>query len=347
MERVTSKYADWTRGQVEALINIIGEENAKGLLSGNISAEFKEVIKKLFDKHGRRIPEGLEANVCDANRNFRLNQPKLDEEVDFANRILRLHGCLNIDTEVTAEQLKAETERLLAKIRENSQIANIANGVCLPVVLPQLVTDDLGAELELYLAGVNSSYAKTFGDRKFYNHRKDTLANKVSVAPGSRHDQLISRMKEGPVIGLHFPNPLQGFSINAQREQMSTLPEGFILSGIDTPIAMAMYPDILARDWNTPGLDVAALQWRSAGYSLYFWADDDKLGFAFTDVLSSANDFLFWRVALPRVVRYLDFCSLSLGLGFLVLGSVLTLRQVDRNFLKYEMLTFVAKRTND
>ena len=290
MERVTSKYADWTRGQVEALINIIGEENAKGLLLGDISAEFKEVIKKLFDKHGRRIPEGLQANVCDANRDFRLNQPKLDEEVDFANRIIRLHGCLSIDTEVTAEQLKAETERLLAIIRENSQIANIANGVCLPVVLPKLVTDDLGAELELYLAGINNSYAKTFGDRKFYNHRKGTLANQVSIVDGSRHDQLIERMKQEPVIGLHFPNSLQGFSIHADREQMSTLPKGFILSGMDTPIAMVMYPDILARDWNTPGLDLAALQWQSAVYSLNFKAYDAELGFVDAGDLADAGD---------------------------------------------------------
>ena len=291
MERVTSKYADWTRGQVEALINIIGEETAKGLLAGDVSAEFKEVVKKFFDKHGRRIPEGLQANVCDANRDFRLDQPKLDEEVDFANRILRLHGCLSIDTEVTAEQLQAETERLLAVIRENSQIANIANGVCLPVVLPKLVTDDLGAELELYLAGVDNSYAKTFGDRKFYNRRKGTLANEVSIVDGSRHDQLIGWMKEGPVIGLHLPNPLQGFSINASREQTATLPEGFILSGIDTPIAMVMYPDILARDWNTPGLDLAALSCQSADYSLNFKAYGAKLDFIYTDGLAFANDY--------------------------------------------------------
>jgi hypothetical protein len=289
MERVTSKYADWTRGQVEALINIIGEENAKGLLAGDISAEFKEVVKKLFDKHNRRIPEGLQARVCDANRNFRLNQPKLDAETDFANRILRLHGCLSIDTKITAEQLKAETERLLAGVRENFQIANIANGVYLPVVLPKLVTDDLGAELELYLAGVNNSYTKTFGDRRFYNHRKGTLANEVSVVDGSRHDQLISRMKQAPVIGLHFPNPLQGFSINASREQMPTLPEGFILSGMDTPIAMVIYPDILARDWNTPGLDLAALQWQSAVYSLCFKSYDGRLDFDGTGILAHAD----------------------------------------------------------
>jgi hypothetical protein len=259
------------------------------LLSRDISAEFKEVIKKLFDKHGRRIPEGLQANVCDANRDFRLDQPKLETETDFANRIMRLHGYLDLDTGITAEQLKAETERLLAIIRENSQIANIANDVCLPVVLPKLVTDDLGAELKLYLAGVNNSYAKTFGDKKFFNYRKGDMSGKVSVVYGSRHNQLISRIKEEPVIGLHFPNPLQGFSIHASCEQMSTLPEGFILSGMDTPITMVMYPDILARNYNTPGLDLAALQWWSAGYSFFFWACSDGLDFAYTGYWARAD----------------------------------------------------------
>jgi len=287
---------DWirshTNGQTVAILSkVCGGKTEKldALLRDELEIELKEVLKKLFDKHGRRIPEGLSASVCDANRSFRLDQPKLVEEADFANRILRLHGCLSIDTEVTAEQLKAETERLLAIIRENSQIANIANGVYLPVVLPKLVTDDLGAELELYLSGVNNSYTKTFGDRSFNNYRKGDLSGKVSIIDGSRHDQLIERMKQELVIGLHFPNPLQGFSINADREQMSTLPEGFILSGIDTPIAMAMYPDILACDWNTPGLELAALQWQSADYSLDFGAFDDELGFGITDSLANAR----------------------------------------------------------
>lgn len=284
------KYGSVTLGQVEAAINKLGGQDIwDAWLGGEKTVTVEDTIRLLFDKHGRRISEGLQANVWDANRDFQLDQPALDTGTDFANRITRLHECLGIDTEVTAEQLKAETERLLAIIRENFLIANITNGVCLPVILPKLVTDDLGAELELYLVGVNDSYAKTFGDRTFYNHRKITLANEVSVVDGSRHGQLISRMKEGPVIGLHFPNPLQGFSISASREQMSTLPEGFILSGVDTLIAMTMYPDILARDWNTPGLDLAAFQWRSAIVSsLSFWACDAELVFDYTDCLAYA-----------------------------------------------------------
>lgn len=285
------KNGNVTLEQVEADINKLGgQEIWNAWPRGEKTVTVEDAIRLFFDKHGRRIPEGLQTNVCDANKNFRLDQPMLDEEIDFANRILRLHECLYIDTDVTAEQLKAETERLLALIRDNSQIANIANsdGVCLPVVLPQLVTDDLGNELQLYLTGVGRSYAKTFGDRKLDNHLTDNLTNKVMIAPGSRHDQLINRIKGGPIIGLHFPQSLQGFSINASREQMSTLPEGFILSGMDTPIAMVMYPDVLARDFITPGQDVAALQWQSAGCSLYFKAGDGGLAFGSAGKLSFA-----------------------------------------------------------
>lgn len=282
---------DWTIGDLNALVkNLGGEEAARKIQKGEVRVSLKDPLELLFDKHGRRrIPKGLQANIRDANRNFRLDQAKLDEEVDFTNHITWFEDALRINTGITGIQFQQEYKRL-RDIISSIKVANILNGVCLPVVLPKLVTDDLGAELELYLAGVNNSYAKTFGDRKFYNHRKGTLANEVSIVNGSRHDQLISRMKKGPVIGLHFPNPLQGFSINAQREQMSTLPEGFILSGMDTPIAMVMYPGVLARDYNTPGLDLPALQWRSADYSLSFGgADGGTLDFDNTGILASAD----------------------------------------------------------
>jgi len=247
----------------------------------------------LFDKNGRCIPQDLSAGVCDPDQDFRLHQPKMEQKGDYANRIMRLQsgfaGILsNLDLGIIAERFQQETERLLALIRNTSQIANITNGVWLPLVLPKMETDDVGAELERYFEVVSKSYVETFDNRKFYNHRKGTLANQVSIIDGSRQDQLIERMKQGPVIGILFPNSLQGFSINAQREQMVTLPEVFILSGLDIAIAMAMYPDVLARDHNTPGLALSAFSWRPADYSLRFWAGDVNLGFGDAGALSSA-----------------------------------------------------------
>jgi hypothetical protein len=279
---------DWTVGDLNALVKNLGEEIARKIQRGEAKVILEEVLKTLFDKNGRRIPQGLTANVCEPNKNFRLYQPELKES-DCANRLLRLHGYLGIDTGITAEQLKQETERLLALIRNNSQIANLAKRVCLPIVLPKLITDDLGAELEYYLTAVGNSYAKVFPDRSFNNYRKGTLADAVKIVDGSRHDQLIAKMKQGPVPGIYFPNPLQGFSVNASREQVTTLPEGFILSGLDTIIAMIMHPDILARDFNTPSLDLAAFSWRSSTCSLCFGADFDGLDFGNSGGLAVAG----------------------------------------------------------
>lgn len=241
----------------------------------------------LFDERGRRIPKGLLALVYDASHKFHLNQPK----VRYANRLVRLHGNLGVDTGVTAEALKEETERLLGLIRENSLTANLANGVYLPVVCPKLSTDDLGRELENYLTAVGTSYQEAFsGRRTFHNHRKGTLDGRVEIAPGSRHEELVMRMKDGPVMGLYFPNSLRGFSIKASREQMAGLPEGFILSGLDAVIAMILYPDVLARNWKTPGIDLAALSWLSVGLSLRFKANNDFLNFLRTIDLGFAYD---------------------------------------------------------
>ena len=281
--------ANLTAEQVEKLIDIIGEENVKRLLAGKITLEFKETAKGLFDKHGRRIPVNLRVDVCDADGSFRLDQPEMVNEVDYANRILRLHECLDVNTGITAEQLKAETERLLSLIRNTPQIVNILRGVWLPVVMPSLTDEDLGTTLEQYLEGVGKSYVKTFGDRKFYNYRKGELAGKVITALGGRHDQLVERMKRGPVVGIHFPDSLRGFSINAGRGQMESLPKEFILSGMDTVIAIAMYPDVLACGWGTPALDLAVLSWWSAGASLSFGARDAGLHFGSTADLVHAS----------------------------------------------------------
>lgn len=135
----------------------------------------------------------------------------------------------------------------------------------------------------------------------FPNHYQGQLVGKVRIVAESRHDQLITKMKQGPVIGIHFPNSLQGFSVHADREQMSTLPpvrrspkgeggEGFILSGMDTPIAMVMYPDILAQVCDAPSLDLSAFSWQSPDRSLRFETTGSRLDFRSDGSLDGAYD---------------------------------------------------------
>tara|TARA_Y100000031_G_scaffold70831_1_gene78512 strand:- start:10251 stop:11177 length:927 start_codon:yes stop_codon:yes gene_type:complete len=288
---------DWTTGELNALVkNLGGEKVARKIQGGEVkvsSEDVADVAKVFFDKHGRRIPEGLQANVCDANKDFRLDQPELKVDASYIKRIQLLHESLGIDTGITSKQLREKCQRLRKMIADMPQTANILKGVNLPVVLVKRYSDDIGEDLEWQLDGVERSYLETFPDRKFYNHRKSTLAGQVKVIPEvfkeGGYKSIWGKKKSEHIIALFFPNPLQGYSIFAQREQMVSLSEfGFILSGAIEP--MTMYPDILARDWDTPGLDLPALfisSWRSAG-SFYFRAGRDGLVLSSTARLADA-----------------------------------------------------------
>jgi hypothetical protein len=71
---------------------------------------------------------------------------------------------------------------------------------------------------------------------------------------------------------------------------MAILPESLILAGgFDIASAIAMYPDILVRDWHTPGYDLSALSSQSPGHSLSFVAHDDGLRFSHRGALGSAG----------------------------------------------------------
>lgn len=283
---------DWTAGDLNALVKNLGNDVARKIQKGeSFSVQFKEIIQKLFDKNGRRIPKDLSSSVCDPDKNFNLSMARPETIKDFSNVLSGFTKLLGVkDLGITAEEFKAETERLLSLITGNDQIANIKNGTYLPLVLPKLESGDLGTALEQYLEIVGKSYKKAFRNRNFCNYRKGELSGVVKTVEGSRQDQLIEKMKQGPVVIIFFPNSLQGFSVDASREQMETLPEGFILSGIETIIAMIMYSEVLARDYQTPGLDLAGLSWRSPAYSLHFKSGDDRLDFVRRGSLSGAGD---------------------------------------------------------
>jgi hypothetical protein len=293
-------YSNWVRKQDDQLINSLDGKKVKETEKTQVLIKLRDVVEQLFDNKGRRIFEGLQTYVCDSNKKFKLNQPELKSKKDFQYRIDKLHNNLNINTWISNEEFKEETEGLLQLIKKNPQISNLAKAVYLPIVIPKMITNDFGSELELYLLAINHSYRKLFSNRKFNNFCHGVLAGQVNMVEESRQDKLFMKIKKDPVVGLFFPNSLQGFSINAGREQMKTLPARFILSGLDTAIAIAMYPDILTDNFKTPSLDLAALQWQSLDRSFYFRANDDELHFDVTVNLikaieSSSSGLLFLR----------------------------------------------------
>ncbi len=265
------------------------EASFRRLMAGEIRLVMEEAACVLFDRHGRRIPpQGMKTSVVDADRNFYLDQKVMKLE-DYGLRLTLAAGYLGRSIAIDPEEFVDRANALRERIRGDERLANLLHGVHLPIALPQIAIGDYGTALEVvFLPAVGRSYEIAFPGRKFYNHRRGTLAGQVTVAEGSRHCDLLAAMVAGPVVGLYFPTALQGYSALACLEQMAILPDNTLLAGaLEPAMALIMYPDILARHGQTPSLDCTALHWQ--GLSLYFKAVDDNLSFDFRFL--DANDY--------------------------------------------------------
>ncbi len=275
----------WETGQIAAIFyKVSGGDRTKleAILKDEVVVDLIEREAKLFDRNGRRIPKDLEAAVCDPDRNFYLKQPRLKTVDDYADRLVRFQEAFRSGPVMSAADFEGQSKKLIYEIKNSKSLGNLINGVYLPIILRQIGAKhfDYGRILEgVFLPALEFSHKKQFPKREFLNRRSGKLAGKISIADGG-HEKLVEIIKRENVVVIYFPNPLQGFSDFAAREQMSDLPESLILSGgFDIATAMAMYPDILARDFYTPGYDLSALSWQPPGYSLDFKTSNDILGF--------------------------------------------------------------------
>src|SRR3989344_709641 len=240
----------WETGQIAAILNKVSGGNRRKLeaiLRDEAEVNLVDKIPKLFDKNGRRIPKDLQAAVCNSDKKFYLNQPEIKTVSDYANRLVRFQQAFNEGPVMSAAEFKGKSKKLISEISENKNLANLLNGVFLPIILPKIDDfSDYGKILEqVFLPAVKFAYEKEFPDRKFYNWRKDDLAGKVGIIEKTRHEKVVGKMTQGHIVAILFPNPLQGFSALASCEQMSTLPESILLvGGFDAAVAQAMYPDI-------------------------------------------------------------------------------------------------------
>ena len=282
------KFGQIDFGQLEAILNKIvktagGDEKAiEQLLGGESEIQLIKAVKKLFNQHGHRIPpQGMKAAHTDPNRSFNLIQPALETVDTLALRLVRSQEAFQPEPIMMAADFQGKVHELLAALRADEQIANLTDSVCLPIILPQIEQKDFdyGRTLgQVFVVAAKKAYEKEFPGRPF-NYRQDDLAGHVTIIDES-HRRLVERLFQSHLIALYFPNPLQGFSVHAQREQMESLPTTLHLAGgLDILSAVTMYPDVLGRDSNTPGLDMAALEWRDAASSLNFEAHDGYAGF--------------------------------------------------------------------
>ena len=264
------------------------------LIRGRKFVELKDVFIR-FDKHGRLLPPlGLEANQCDADRSYHVKQPV----INWAERLDRLkqylHGKIPVD--IFANEYQDRGSKILEQIKKDEYLTKMLNGPYVVGVLPKLpveVLTNYGKVLEdIFVPPVGKAHDEIFAPaRTFKNYRAGELDGQVTVLKNTRYDVLLQKVIEGNVVFVQFLQPLQGYSIHAQREVISLFPEWIALGGaINMACSLIQFTSELARDTQTPVYDCSALQWQSPYFSLNWNVDDSGLEFDYRGHLGNAND---------------------------------------------------------
>lgn len=284
-----------TVGQSEALLHKLwlagggehgGEEACQEILRDNLRITL--VVDNritLVDHAGRCIPLPGMITV-DADRRFHLTQP----EIDYAARLARVQEFFGKDMEfVSPSEFQEHCQSIIERIKFDERISNLAKGLYFPFVIPRLV-GDLGEILDdTILPALERSYSAQFPKRSFNNYCCGQLKGQIKVISNTGQASLIEAMTNESVCGVYFP-ALQGFSKEADCELIRNMPGCLILSGLEVPVVAAMYPEIIGRDYYTPGLDMASLLWKSED-SLFCMFNGDE--FCISSSKRNVGDGLF------------------------------------------------------
>lgn len=220
-----------------------------------------------FTENGRRnIEEGLRVFSDKPSFYYKLKQPKIDflEILEKSKKF----GILNSNVEVIDFENKAK--HILQKIKNDSNYVNLLNGVHIPFVIDKYRDNiDLGINLESELLPcVKESFNNRFPDAHFKAvlQSDSKLLHNIKVADNSNYESFLSKISSGPVLGWYFPQALQEFDVNSQREQMKGLNSKFeydiCLSGaLDICASLVATPDLLIdNDSYAPILCISAYE---------------------------------------------------------------------------------------
>ncbi len=299
------KYGELTAGQEEAFFNNVGGvENILANLRGELEIVFKqpEIILSFNAKTGICLAsKGLQHAVTQPNPNF--SAEKL-QRFDYGTTLTQYEKDYGPSGMTVSDFQKAVKFQIAELNKQPKGISNIQTGPFFPIITPAFPQKfDWGVWVEAAVENAGAAYKEIFSGRDFNNYQKNNLANQVSLVEGCRWLDLLTEINSAktPRVGLYFPQALHSWSVLAAREVERFLPQGFFLSGPDCIIGMNLYPQYLAKNWNTPGYDLSAFQFKGPALSLYFQAIDVLLDFVSGSDLGSANDHyassLFWSVS--------------------------------------------------
>ncbi|MAY40957.1 MULTISPECIES: hypothetical protein [unclassified Neptuniibacter] len=208
-------------------------------------------MTSLFDEFGRCIPDNIsESAHTTVRRYFKCNTPEIDLEAIF-HQMTALLGQGSTDLTNFKSQIKA----LLKQLKADPETQNICNAPYVPFIIPKQSIHDAGELLQsTFLPAVCSSYNSRYPEYSFDNHYKGCLIERLTISPQSRHQELLDKLRQTDIIGLYFP-AMDGYSLAAARERISSLPKQFSLAGgVDTCAAFIACPDLLMRTDGYPPL---------------------------------------------------------------------------------------------
>ncbi len=246
-------------------------------------------MTELFDKSGRCIPGPVSAKVQQkVRRYFRCDPPKYDLQ-DIFQRSNRYLGQISLGF----DQFTAQVAQLQSKLQQDPGLSNLLHGPMVPFLLPRKAPQDIGEALEQdYLPAVAAAFNERFPDYAFVDHNKVALPHKLLPVPGCGHAELLQTQTEQDLVGLYFP-ALDGYSLEAARQQLAFLPEGFSLAGAaDSCAALVACPELLLReDGYAPLLWLGALESDDPNEGFHFEAYGYNLNFNRRMHLGNADEY--------------------------------------------------------
>jgi hypothetical protein len=184
---------------------------------------------------------------------YKLERPELNLASIF-NRSREQNLFRN---EVDVFEFDKKISNIILKISNDINYSNLLNGVYVPFVYTRDVKGaDLGTELvDILLPKLQNSFINKFPESHFkailQSHKK--LENNIKLDKNSRYQNFVSLSEVKPVIGLYFPQALQEYDVESQRNQMTSLPEltdlNICLSGgMDVCAALIGTPNLLISE---------------------------------------------------------------------------------------------------
>lgn len=316
------KYGKEFLGRYEALRNNLGDDLTAKLLANKIRIVPKDqtwviesVPEPLFYKNGRLIPRrDLQGEVYkppthSGNYKFGMREPNNDHGQILA----RLQDAFRSkDGWPSAGEFKFRIAAIEERLKADEPVSRILEGFGFDFCIPLTQKGDLGKIISTrFVSALSRAFNKEFKPRRYFNeevsyshdrygynkgYSSKKLEGQLTVVEGSRHEELMEKVSHEYVIGKFFPC-MQGYPVEAAREAIKTLPDGFFLNGgYDTFCTLIGHVDNFGEDepWNTrPSIPFTALQFSPFTESSIAF-DTDVIGAKIAETHYVSNGYTEW-----------------------------------------------------